>query len=84
MALITTHLFITISYCMSGRFHNGTYSVREFQRLLRDNGFEFVRQKNGHRIYRRGNETLSLPTHSAAQTTLHDLIKQYNLKRRDK
>ena len=59
---------------MSGRFHNGTYSVREFQRLLRDNGFEFVRQKNGHRIYRRAVrpfETRDIACHGRARARVH-------------
>ena len=65
---------------MGGRMHKGCYSVREFQRLLRDNGFEFHRQAGNHRIYTRGSETLSMPINHPAQTTLYDLIKQYNLK----
>lgn len=66
-----------------GRMHQGVYNVREFQRLLADNGFEFVRQASNHRIYRRGNETISMPTHSVKQTTLYDIIKQHKLKRRN-
>lgn len=65
---------------MGGRMHKGCYSVREFKRLLLDNGFEFYRQTGSHRIYKRGNETLSMPTSSPSQTCLYDLIKQYNLK----
>ena len=68
---------------MGGVMHNGVYNIREFQKLLADNGFEFVRQAGNHRIYRRGNETLSMPTHKPKQTTLYDLIKQYNLKKGD-
>lgn len=60
--------------------HKGCYNIKEFQKLLRNNGFEFVRQTGSHRIYKRGSEMLSLPTSHPAQTTLYDLIKQYNLK----
>ena len=63
-----------------GRMHKGCYNIKEFQQLLRRNGFEFVRQTGSHRIYKRGSEILSLPTCHPAQTTLYDLIKQYNLK----
>lgn len=63
-----------------GAMHNGTWSVREFKKLLSDNGFKFHRQAGNHRIYKRGNEILSMPTNHPAQTTLYDLIKQYNLK----
>lgn len=63
------------------KLHAGSYNVREFQRLLVDNGFEFVRQTGSHRIYKRGSEILSMPTSNPAQTTLYDLIKQYNLKK---
>jgi len=66
-----------------GAMHNGTYNVREFKKLLSDNGFVFHRQKGYHRIYKRGNEILSMPTNHPAQTTLYDLIKQYNLKKGD-
>lgn len=65
---------------MGGRMHKGCYSVREFQRLLLDNGFEFHRQAGKHRIYKLGSEILSLPTNHPSQTCLYDLIKQYNLK----
>lgn len=66
---------------MGGRMHGGTYSVRDFRRLLQSNGFEYVRQTGSHMIYRRGSETLSLPSHKPSQTCLYDLIKQYNLKK---
>ena len=65
---------------MSGKMHNGTYSVREFKRLLIDNGFSYARQTGSHMIYKRGNETLSMPSHKPSQTCLYDLIKQYKLK----
>lgn len=68
---------------MGSKMHNGTYSVREFRRLLLSNGFEYVRQSGSHMIYRRENETLSMPSHKPSQTCLYDLIKQYNLKRGD-
>lgn len=68
---------------MGGKMHNGTYSVREFRRLLLNNGFEYIRQSGSHMIYRRGDETLSMPSHKPSQTCLYDLIKQYNLKRGD-
>ena len=65
---------------MSGKMHKGTYSSREFQRLLLDNGFKLVRQTGSHKIYRRGSEVLSMPSCKCSQTCLYDLIKQYNLK----
>ncbi len=68
---------------MGGIMHNGAYNVREFKRLLLDNGFEYVRQTGSHIIYKRDNETLSMPSHKPSQTCLYDLIKQYNLKRGD-
>lgn len=67
---------------MGGRMHNGTYSVREFKRLLLDNGFVCERQTGSHIIYKRGSETLSMPSHKPSQTCLYDLIKQYKLKAR--
>lgn len=68
---------------MGGKMHKGCYSVREFKRLLLDNGFEFHRQAGNHRIYKRGDEILSMPTNHPSQTCLYDLIKQYNLKKGD-
>ena len=68
---------------MAGKMHKGTYNVREFKRLLLDNGFKFHRQAGSHQIYKRGDETLSMPSSNPAQTTLYDLIKQYNLKKGD-
>lgn len=64
---------------MGGKMHMGTYRPRDFERLLLANGFEFVRQTGSHKIFRRGSETLSMPTHKCSQTCLYDLIKQYNL-----
>src|SRR5574344_2111205 len=40
---------------------NQQYKPKEFQRVLRNNGWTFVRQRGSHQIWKRDGETLSLP-----------------------
>lgn len=55
------------------------YSTKEFQRLLTNNGFEFVRQKGDHMVYKRGNDTV-VATKNPNKMMIRRQIKTYNLK----
>lgn len=55
------------------------YNMQDFKRLLVDNGFEFVRQKGDHMIYKRGNDTV-VATKKPNKMMVRRMIKTYNLK----
>lgn len=55
------------------------YSTKEFQRLLMDNGFVFVRQKGDHMVYKRGNDIV-VATKNPNKMMIRRQIKTYNLK----
>ena len=55
------------------------YNTKEFVRLLMDNGFEFVRQKGDHYIYKRGIDTITA-TKKPNKMMIRRMIKTYNLK----
>lgn len=40
---------------------NKTYSKREFEQILNNNGYEYIRCRGSHFIYKKGNRTISLP-----------------------
>ena len=50
----------------------------EMDRLLRSNGFEFVRQSGGHCIYKRDGETAIL-TRNIQEPIARRLIKEHHL-----
>lgn len=52
------------------------YSVREFQRILQENGFELLRQKGSHQIWNNGMTTLVLPAVALKPIIAQKLIKQ--------
>ena len=55
------------------------YTLREFERILIDNGFEFCRQTGGHRIYKRNDfETCVIP-HVLQEPIAKRLIKEHKL-----
>lgn len=56
-----------------------TYSTREFERLLNDNGYKFIRQKGDHIIYRKENNTIVI-TKDLNKMVAKRLIKENNLK----
>jgi len=47
-------------------------TAKEAERLLQQAGFELIRSKGSHRIYRRGDERFIVPFH--AGETLHPKI----------
>ncbi len=56
-----------------------TYTPRTFQKLLKQNGFEKVRMKGGHIIWKRGNDVVSVPCHEVNILTAQRMINKYNL-----
>ena len=54
------------------------YSKREFERLLSNNGYEFVRCKGSHFIYKKANETVAVPKNLNSMIGRR-LIKEHNL-----
>lgn len=57
------------------------FSSREFNRILIDNGFDLVRKKGDHYIFKRGNDTITTTNGSNGMNIMvaRRLIKQYNL-----
>lgn len=56
------------------------WNNREMKRLMRNNGFEFVRQKGDHEIWKRdGKETIVLNPNINKMVAFR-LIKEHNLK----
>lgn len=56
------------------------YHTKEFERLLMDNGFVFVRQNGGsHMVYKRGNDMI-IATKDPNKMMIRRMIKNYNLK----
>lgn len=55
--------------------------AREAERILQQAGFEFVRQKGSHRMYKRGQQGVTVPWHSRdlKPGTLRAIIKQSGL-----
>ncbi|MBC8175365.1 MAG: type II toxin-antitoxin system HicA family toxin [Candidatus Marinimicrobia bacterium] len=50
-------------------------TAREAESLLLTNGFELIRSKGSHRIYKKGSERIIIPFHSGK--TLHPkIVKQ--------
>ncbi len=37
-----------------------TWTTREFRKILRENGYELVRAKGDHFIFRKGNRTITI------------------------
>lgn len=54
------------------------YTKFEMDRLLRMNGFEFIRQSGGHSIYKRNGETAVL-TRNIQEPIARRLIKEHRL-----
>ena len=55
-------------------------STREFFQILTKNGFQFVRQKGNHKIWKRGEETVSVPAVRLNRMMAQRLIGEHNLK----
>ena len=56
------------------------FSVKEFLGVLSKNGFYYERQKGSHQIWKRGQETVSVPVIKLNQMMARRFIKEYNLK----
>lgn len=55
------------------------YNTKEFQRLLVANGFQLVRTKGDHFIYKRGNDIITA-TKEPNKMMVRRMLKTYNLK----
>lgn len=59
---------------------NKIYNRREFEKILKMNGFNYDRQSGGHRIYKRSErESMAIPGH-LNRMIAQRLIKVYDLK----
>ena len=54
------------------------YSKREFEQLLSNNGYEFVRCRGSHFVYKRENVTIVVPKNLNSMIGRR-LIKEHNL-----
>ena len=55
------------------------FSTMEFERIIRNNGFIFDRQRGDHKIYKRKGETVVL-NKNLNKMVARRLIKEHNLK----
>lgn len=56
-------------------------SVKEFKKLLSNNGFILERTSGGHEVWKRnGKETIVIPYHNVNFMIQHRLVKGYKLK----
>ena len=55
------------------------FSTQEFKRILMDNGFDLIRCKGDHYIYKRGGET-AVVNKNLNKMVARRLIKTHNLK----
>lgn len=58
---------------------NRQFNPKEFQRILRSNGWSFIRQRGSHQIWKRGSKTLSVPVVTLKPCISGKLIKEYGL-----
>lgn len=54
-------------------------STREFFQILTKNGFQFVRQKGNHAMWRRGDQLISVPSVKLNIMMARRFIREYNL-----
>ena len=55
-----------------------SYSTREFHRILLDNGFELVRQRGSHYVFKRGNEEI-VTNKDPNKMMIRRMLKTHNL-----
>lgn len=55
-----------------------TYSRREFEQLLNENGYELARSRGSHFVYKKESITISVPK-NLNKMIGRRLIKEYNL-----
>ena len=57
------------------------FSSREFNKILTDNGFELIRKKGDHYIFKRGSDTVATTNGGSGMNMMvcRRLIKTYNL-----
>ena len=59
---------------------NKQLNSREFAKILRKNGFEYVNHcKGSHLHYRRGNELIVLPVNNCNRMWTRRMVKEFNL-----
>ena len=68
--------FIGQEECIVARAY--TYSFREMEKILRKNGFAYIRTKGSHKIYKNGTCTAVVPIHLKKMLALR-IIKQCSL-----
>ena len=55
------------------------YSTRDFKRILQNNGYEYVRTKGDHSVYRKENRVLTVNVVRLKPIVANRLIKEYSL-----
>lgn len=56
------------------------YTPREFTKLLRENGYEKIRQCGSHAVYKNGTDSITITTRKLNPCISTRLIKEHNLK----
>ena len=54
-------------------------NIRQFQKILRANGYDVIRNSGGHRIWSNGKRTLSINAEKPNAMVMRRLIKEYAL-----
>lgn len=55
------------------------YKVRDFEKILRQNGYKFDRQNGSHKIWKSKNNSISVPSIKLVDVVARRLIKENNL-----
>ena len=57
------------------------YTIRDFEKICKKNGYYFRKQTGSHRIYTNGKEQISIPVHGKEMDRYmgKDLIAKYHL-----
>lgn len=55
------------------------YSVREFKKILKKNGYHYVRSKGSHSVWNNGIKSLTITEKKINRMIIQRLIKEYNL-----
>ena len=56
------------------------YTIRDFKRILKDNGYEYVRCKGDHSTYRKDERVLTVNVVNLKPIVANRLIKEYGLR----
>ena len=55
-------------------------SVREMQNILKENGYEYVRQKGSHQVWKNEENTISIPVVQLKSVIANRILKENNFR----